>query len=100
MAVTALRAKRVKMGVGSVSRGSIRTIIRVDQGAVAGLAEIKLAAGAAMADPSGRDEALVLGALILTFVGGLRRRPASSVRMGIRPFPIRLLALAEPPAAA
>jgi hypothetical protein len=58
MAGTALRAKRVKMGVGSVSRGSIRTIIRVEQGVVAGLAEPKLVAGVVMADPLGRDEAL------------------------------------------
>jgi hypothetical protein len=58
MAVTALRAKRVRMGAGSVSRGSIRTTIRVEQGVVAGLAEPKLAAMAATADPSGRDEAL------------------------------------------
>ena len=56
--VTALRAKRVKMGAGSVSRGSIRTTIRVERGVGAGLAEPKLAAGVAMADPLGRDEAL------------------------------------------
>jgi hypothetical protein len=58
MVVTALRAKRVKMAAGSVSRGSIRTTIRAGQGAVAGLAEPKLAAMAATADPSGGDEAL------------------------------------------
>jgi hypothetical protein len=58
MAGTALRAKRVKMGAGNVSRGSIRTTIRVEKGVIAGLAEPKLAAGVAMADPSGRDEAL------------------------------------------
>jgi hypothetical protein len=55
---TVLRAKRVKMGAGNVSRGSIRTTIRVEQGVVAGLAEPKLAAGVAMAGLSGRDEAL------------------------------------------
>jgi len=58
MAVTALRAKRVRMAAGNVSRGSIRTTIRVEQGVVAGLSEPKLAAMAATADPSGRDEAL------------------------------------------
>ena len=100
MAGTVLRAKRVKMGAGSVSRGLSRTTIRVEQGVVAGQAEPKLAAMAATADPSALAEAPVLGALILTFVVGLRRRPANPVRMGIRPFPVRLLALAEPPAAA
>jgi hypothetical protein len=50
MAGTVLRAKRVKMGVGSVSRGLIRTTIRVEQGVVAGQAEPKLAAMAATAD--------------------------------------------------
>ena len=58
MAGTVRRAKRVKMGAGSVSRGLIRTTIRVEQGVVAGLAEPKLVAGVAMADPLGRDEAL------------------------------------------
>jgi hypothetical protein len=99
MAGTALRAKRVKMGAGNVSRGSIRTTIRVEQGVVAGLAEPKLAAMAATADPLASGEVPRV-ALILTFAMGLRRRPANPVRMGIRPFPVRLLALAEPPAAA
>jgi len=58
MAGTALRAKRVKMGAGNVSRGSIRTTIGAGQGVIAGLAEPKLAAGAAMEGLSGRDEAL------------------------------------------
>ncbi len=58
MAGTVLRAKRAKMGAVSVSRGLIRTTIRAGQGAVAGLAEPKLAAGVAMAGLSGRDEAL------------------------------------------
>jgi hypothetical protein len=99
MAGTVLRAKRVKMGAGNVSRGSIRTTIRAEQGVVAGQAEPKLAAMAATADPLAPGE-VPRGALTLTFVVGLRRRPANPVRMGIRPFPVRLLALAEPPAAA
>jgi len=75
MAGTALRAKRVKMGAGSVSRGSIRTTIRVEQGVIAGLAEPKLAAMAATADPLAPGE-VPRGALILTFVVGLRHLPA------------------------
>jgi hypothetical protein len=99
MARTVLRAKRVKMAADSVSRGSSRTTIRAGQGAVAGLAEHKLAARVATADPSAPAEVL-RGALTLISVMGLRRRPASPVRMGIRPLLVRLLALAEPPAAA
>jgi len=76
MAGTALRAKRAKMAAGSVGRGSIRTTIRAGQGVVAGLTEPKLAAMAATADPSALAEAPVLGALILTFVVGLRHLPA------------------------
>lgn len=63
MVGTVLRAKRVRMGVGSVSRGSIRTTIRVEQGVVAGLAEPKLVAGVAMADPLAPGE-VPRGALI------------------------------------
>jgi len=58
MAGTALRAKRVRMAAGNVSRGLSRTTIRAEQAVGAGLAEPKLAAMAATADPSGRDEAL------------------------------------------
>ena len=83
MAVTVPRAKRVKMAAGSVSRGSSRTTIRAGQGAIAGLAEPKLAAMAATADPSAPAEVL-RGALTLISVMGLRRRPASPVRMAPR----------------